>query len=339
MNRGLSVNQPSSIKQGVCPYLGLREDPSLIAARPTSAHTCHSGAPRQPLSPEHQRNYCMTAAYGRCAAYVAPLEAGQQIQRERGSARQKTRQRTLRDRNIYFLYIILGLVILALFALNAVWIVAPMIGSSSVVGSPTPTAEPEATSDAAAIDVPIILAESPATQSAEGNELVDSTGPEASHRVAGVRYVTPTPVAGGGVREILPNRSQVGWWSSDGQVENSLMGDSFMYAGVHADLTYISAVQFDLARVPRGAPILYVSLHLSGLRDTFLDLDSSKSWLVQLIAESELSALSGATFLSVYSAPASIALLPVLNGTDLAEVTPMNGSLMKIRAVGWNSNC
>lgn len=163
-------------------------------------------------------------------------------------------------------------------------------------GTPTATLEPEQTPTPAAA----------ATDAAGGESGVISL----------FSMVTPTPIPGSEVERLRPSIGNAGWWR-DGAPSQSNLNDSFLYAGRLNGENYISAVRFDLSRIPRGASIDGGALTLTGLRDEQLDRSTQASWLVQIISESDLASLSGADFMMVYSAPAAITLLPQLTTADL----------------------
>ncbi len=59
-------------------------------------------------------------------------------------------------------------------------------------------------------------------------------------------------------------------------------------------------------------------MRLTGLRNVDVTTNTSTRWLVQFIAQNELEDLASATFLSTFSAPASITL-PEIQPSELAE--------------------
>ena len=129
---------------------------------------------------------------------------------------------------------------------------------------------------------------------------------------------TPTPMPGAEVYRLRPTTSNAGWWL-DTAPDKSNLNDSFLYAGALNGANYMGGARFDLSRIARGAPILSGSLTLTGLREDQLNRDVPATWLVQLIGENELATLTGANFMALYSAPASITLQPQLT---LADVGP-----------------
>ncbi|MBK8047612.1 MAG: hypothetical protein IPK16_11100 [Anaerolineales bacterium] len=130
-------------------------------------------------------------------------------------------------------------------------------------------------------------------------------------------FVTPTPIAGAQETEFRPGTGDVGWWTDgpDGQIN---LNDSYLYAGALDGQNYLAAARFDLKRIPRGTPILGGELRLTGLRADQFDPNAGGTWLVQLLGQSELSTLGGANFMMIYSAPASVTLLPQLTSAEVS---------------------
>ncbi len=127
---------------------------------------------------------------------------------------------------------------------------------------------------------------------------------------------TPTTELEGQELRLNPREIDVNWWVSNESQRN--IGDSFLYAGFLDQLVYVSAVRFDLRRIPRGSPILGTTLSLTGLRDDRLDRNTEINWSVQLIAENDLADSASVDFASIFGAPASITLLPQLQTSDVA---------------------
>jgi hypothetical protein len=57
----------------VCPFLGLKDDPSTHYDFPHPANLCRAASNRraQPIEPGHQGSHCLTAAHNLCARYPA----------------------------------------------------------------------------------------------------------------------------------------------------------------------------------------------------------------------------------------------------------------------------
>ncbi len=183
-------------------------------------------------------------------------------------------------------------------------------------------AEPSTVPAAAAtIAAPTAVPAGGATPAAQGATSVAASAatPDAgSGDLSLLSLATPTPMPGAEVYRLRPTTSNAGWWL-DAAPDKSNLNDSFLYAGALNGANYMGGARFDLSRIARGAPILSGSLTLTGLREDQLNRDVPATWLVQLIGENELAALTGANFMALYSAPASITLQPQLT---LADVGP-----------------
>lgn len=56
---------------GVCPYLGVQDDPATHFAWAKPGHFCYRIRPAQPIAPQHQENYCLNGRYPTCVVYPA----------------------------------------------------------------------------------------------------------------------------------------------------------------------------------------------------------------------------------------------------------------------------
>ena len=56
-------------KHHICPYLGLRDDRTVVAMLPTPAHACFARRKRYAPSLEHQIVRCLSPAYPGCSIY------------------------------------------------------------------------------------------------------------------------------------------------------------------------------------------------------------------------------------------------------------------------------
>jgi hypothetical protein len=132
-----------------------------------------------------------------------------------------------------------------------------------------------------------------------------------------VRFFTPTAEPGGQVFLLGSSPGNAGWWK-DQDTQRNHLGDSYLYAGTYGGETFISAVRFDLTRVPRGAPIREAQLRLTGLRQDQFQANAKGAWLVQLVPQSSMDLFGPADFLTMLSAPASLTLFPPLGVEDVA---------------------
>ena len=102
--------------------------------------------------------------------------------------------------------------------------------------------------------------------------------------------ITPTPVPGGNIIIVAPNREDTGWVVSEDETIVSIydqqnhFGDSYLYAGILGGKIYHGAFQFDLSFIPRGTKIHAATLRLNGLRIDLLDEVGSGTWQLHLLA-------------------------------------------------------
>jgi hypothetical protein len=69
-------NNPKPIKKGtgplgVCPYLGVQDDPATHFAWAKPGHFCYRVRPAQAIEPGHQENFCLNGRYPTCVVYPA----------------------------------------------------------------------------------------------------------------------------------------------------------------------------------------------------------------------------------------------------------------------------
>jgi hypothetical protein len=104
---------------------------------------------------------------------------------------------------------------------------------------------------------------------------------------------TPTPVPplvlpsvnvpeGGQVYLLQPTAAEaVGWAKAQDEAVNHF-GDYNIYAGVFGGQQHVGAMQFDLATIPLGSPIIYADLTLTGLDGQWLAPDGR--WRAEVLA-------------------------------------------------------
>lgn len=297
-----TTGRPNPPSDRICPLLGLQGDPSVVARYPTEAHICFSPKQRHHPSTGHQRAFCL-GSYRQCPYYVdyADGEALAAAKRVTGAPRSKL-QMSVR-------LVSIGLVTLLAAA------VVTLIGTRPLQKLPWFNVNAAATAAPTAASTPV-----PATPAADVVLLptVTPTPPrdiaQASLAAAQANQATPQP--GGEVYTLTPKTGEAGWWAS-GETRPRQIGDSFLYAGQFTGQAYIAAARFDLSRVARGAPIQAATLRLTGLRSEGITPDTPNRWVVQFVAENNLPVLASADFLTIFTAPAAITLLPELQPADL----------------------
>lgn len=339
----------------LCPYLGLHRDPSVVARFPTESHVCAGPKKKHRPSLEHQAAYCLGPDHGQCPFYAEP------------DARHMPHHaaRAVRSRSRFSVRLVsLGMLVVLMAAVALLvgrrplqdlpWFnanleatpaaTAPLALSATLAATVTPepatgtapTAAPEITAPeitAPELTTPEAIAALVTLPTVTPTPARDESG---SIQMASVRaqepYFTPTPESGGTVHTLRPPARDVGWWAS-GNEQQRQVGDSFLYAGQFGGQSYVSAVRFDLRRVARGAPIRSAMLRLAGLRSQGITSTTPNRWLVQFVAESNLPDLA-TDFLTVYSAPAAITLLPELQPGDL-DVDRVNQWALDANVLRW----
>ena len=120
--------------------------------------------------------------------------------------------------------------------------------------------------------------------------------------------------------ELAPKSGSAGWWTG-GETRGNHLGDSFLYAGYFEGHPFVSAVLFDLASVPRGAPIRDATLRLTGLQADRFDPGAGGTWSVQLLSPKALQDAADnparADFRTLFNAPVDATLFPTLYPADL----------------------
>ncbi|MCX6044209.1 MAG: hypothetical protein NT075_03795 [Chloroflexi bacterium] len=345
--------------QTCCPHLGLAQDRTVMFTGPTPAHRCYVQLRAFTPDIDHQEKYCLVDNHAHCPFYmpstigssmpefvqaatasIVPFQAPalpaltpeqQQLSSPLASARPSFRVPAwVFKAMVVALGLLLAMLIIILapkfLALNTAEQPAKSSAQASIVinqtelSTATPSLEASATITPTPVKAALIL-------------IPTATPPDTA--VQSERYATPTPEPGGQVLYLSPNTGNAGWWVSN-DPQHAYLGDSYLYAGVSGGDTRISAMQFDLSSVARGAPMRQVELRLTGLRGDGLTPQSKGSWLVQLIAEKALKTLGGIDFLTMYSAPSSITLQPDLKPSDVA-IDKTNSWLLDANAMQWLS--
>ena len=98
---------------------------------------------------------------------------------------------------------------------------------------------------------------------------------------------------------------------------NNHFGNSFLYAGVSEDQIFHGAIQFDLSDLPRGAPLRYAALELTGLDDTRVDRTGRADWEVRWLSPEVNKNWSRIAFQELHNAPVFQTILPPVDAGDL----------------------
>lgn len=320
----------------VCPYLGLDLDRTVMLDEPTPAHRCYRPIPADSPDLECQRAFCLSTAHVTCAIFQRtqpqPAPAARPPAKEATPARAAahplppraaTAPRSSREMKappgrlgrwppLLTLVSIALTLLLFLIALVVNRLELPATAGTAWPPQPVVVATPAGVRFAAQTRR-IALAVATPAPTPTASVSVGALTPAA---LPGQRFATPTAEPGGQVFLLGPSTGNAGWWKEQDQQRNHL-GDSYLYAGAYQDETFIAAVQFNIAKIPRGAAIQQVRLRLTGIRQDQLQAAAKGVWLVQLVPESSLAKLNTADFLTMLSAPAAMTL-PPLTITDLA---------------------
>ena len=180
----------------------------------------------------------------------------------------------------------------------------------------------EATTEATATRLALL----PAVETSTPTDAVAATPTDTPIPQIDTIIATPAPIATpsptrprDSTDEIVALRPRSAIWWASNDARRNRRNDSFLYAGAFEGQEYLSAVQFDLSVISRGAPIQGASLNLTGLRQDGFDAATDATWKVQLIAEVEDApeSITRADFIGALTVD-SISLLPELSTSDLA---------------------
>ncbi|NOZ72485.1 MAG: hypothetical protein GXP38_11345, partial [Chloroflexi bacterium] len=80
---------------------------------------------------------------------------------------------------------------------------------------------------------------------------------------------------------------------------------------------FVAALQFDLSRLPRGAPIHAVLLRLTGLRADRFDPAAGGNWNLSILSPTAIASLPRTDFQALFNAPPALTLVPSLVADDL----------------------
>ncbi len=150
-----------------------------------------------------------------------------------------------------------------------------------------------------------------------GFALNQATEPGPTVQVQIEAAATPTIEAGDLFFNLTPGAAAVGWVSSN-EARGNHLGDSFLHAGTVQGNIYHGVLQFDLARVPRGAPIRYLALTLTGLDDARLNRSGGDSWQLRWLAPQINDDWSRQNFQAIHNAQVLQTILPAFRAEELA---------------------
>lgn len=305
----------------VCPFLGLAEDRYARFSYPEAAHLCFAAGRKAPIALEHQSAFCLTLHHPACPRYVEPLPEEASTPAPSPSAPEtKTQEAAWLPRWGIVLGGLTGLLVLFIIFYGSRFV----LPSSSISSEPTLNATPSPTASLTATSIP--------TQ-----EVVESTSTPAPVAFLSVPTSTPTPVPGDQIYALSPAASDIGWVTS-GEERGNHFGDSFLYAGVLDGQAYHAAFQFDLGSIPRGAPIHYGVIQLTGLRGD--RLGTGGAWTLRLLAPEIDQNWRRHAYQDIFNAPALQTLIPILGEPELAvgqtnvfELSPDQVEILETRII------
>ncbi len=279
-----------------CLHLGLSNDRTVARTVPDSDHRCYATRPPHAPDETYQSSFCLSAGHTACPFYMAPAAAGYPAAPQPSPRRAAPR----RMKWVWLLVAALLVVVAAVYAWDLLR--PPAAAPAALVAAATPGAA------AAPTAMPAAVTRRPRPEPAQ----------PAAPRTTGAEAAAATAEPGGRSLTLAPERGLAGWWSS-GDARGNHLGDSFLYAGYYDGQTMSSAMRFDLAALPRGAPIREAQLRLTGLNADRFDPGAGGAWTVQLLPADALEDFARADFQALYNTPAAVTLFPTLYPADLDQ--------------------
>lgn len=293
----------------ICPYLGLANDQASHFSYPETTHRCYASGQESSVSLEHQSAFCLTYEHPTCSRFIklsTSLPSAPTPVNSKPMFHSQTRFWS-QHHIFWFSTGVVAVILLIAGVLNYTNIQSPPPKTLVAVAS----SQPEA--------VPVVSALKTPTPPDNSDDRVSSS-------VSGVEalLVTPTPTStplpGRKLYLLSPDTGDAGWVAS-GEERGNHFSDSYLYAGVFEDQIYVSAIQFDLRSIPRGAPIHEASLQLTGLRDDRLSRNQDQSgtgvWTVRLLTSDIDENWRRHNYQAVFSASTLQSLSPILSDRDL----------------------
>ncbi len=272
---------------------------------PAPRRRCTALKPAVAVDAVHQAAFCLKADHVRCTLYMAVQEGNPSVNppsaapdASAGSGPTPPPSSFILQRLRRLLpWLALGLIALAVAITYGRDFLRP------------PAAAPAATAPAATAALRAVPTET-------STPLPAGAATPTAARPTPARAASPSPVPGGSSLALQPEAGGSGWWAS-GETLAEHLDDSFLYAGYYGGRATLAAVQFDLRRVRRGAPVLAARLVLTGLNAEKFDAGAGGSWSVQILEPDGLPELARAGFQALHNAPAAVSLFPTLYPADL----------------------
>jgi hypothetical protein len=315
----------------ICPYLGSADGPDSRFSYPESTHLCFSADLQSSIPLEHQSAFCLTQRYPTCPRFVELPAEPLSVQPTTSPAPELEVQ-SLAKKVSPWRTVLLGgagllaglLIVFGIFYYSSS--AFPQRSESRVVNLPSPIPTANLTVELAPTE-----------------DIANTPAP-----LAVVALATPTPIvtpaSGSKTYTLSPVVANIGWMTS-GEERGNHFGDSFLYAGIFKGQIYIGAFQFDLSSIPRGAPVEYAAIQMTGLRDDRLAVRSDQSnaagvWTLRLLAPEIDQDWRRHNFQDVFNVSALHTLSPILSAQDLAagktnqfELSPAQIKILEERIV------
>lgn len=293
--------------ENTCPFLGLQSDPSLRLIYADEQHRCYALPDEAVHSPDRdfQESTCLTETYRACARYRLHLDR----EARAPDAEPQALPPTSSGWRPWVRPLLWGLLAVMVVAVGLQ--LMQTLAATPVQPVPLPTVETSLIAEQAAA--------SPALNSADETP---GTGAEATPAPPGVAIALSTPALAAEETqlELTPAPDTVGWVGSRDELGNHF-GDSFLHAGVFQNELLHGAVQFDLSRLERGAPIRYAALELTGLDDSRLDRNAESLWEVRWLAPIINENWSRHGFQEIHNAPILQSIVPPVDHSALAPLS------------------
>lgn len=302
-----------------CPHLGVENDPSVRLSYPAQGHVCYAPAERGGFQPDlvHQQSHCLSTNHRQCVHYRQAKRA-QQAKQQRAGKKTSTRNpkgKAPPPARLSPVRLALWTAI-ALAAAVVLWQVARLLTAPA-----SPVSQVGATPTAVTNVAPTLVVQAVMPTPDPGFVTSTPTPPDAATTAPASELLKeiPTPVVSNGdlFFNLTADASAVGWVGSN-EARGNHLGDSFLHAGTIEDQIFHSIVQFDLSRVPRGAPIRSASLVFSGLDDSRLDRTGNGVWQLRWLDPLINKDWSQQNFQSIHNASVLQTVLPVLGAAKLA---------------------
>lgn len=305
-----AINLTMDENFSICPYLGLVDDSTVQLSYPNANHQCTIVLHNDVFKPDiaYQERYCLTREHTQCTRFRAERhKTASKLSKSKKKTSKDTVSETTRWTPLRFaLWSTVGLAaVLVIWQLMSLLAAPP--AETPVSNTVTATALSAPPTEAAA------LATSEVTATA-----TDTPAATPSPTLSVVEELpTPTVTGNNVFYNIIPDAPAVGWVSSS-EARGNHLGDSFLHVGSVQNDIFHSVLQFNLERIPRGAPVLWVGVALTGLDDERLDRTSNETWQLRWLEAEVNKDWSRQTFQTIHNAKIEQTILPVVRQDEMA---------------------